>query len=333
MQYPCDKVIIINILQMKLTKGATQVNGSIAFVSQQSWIFSGTVRDNILMGSQLEADWYNYVVEVSALRRDFQILDNGDLTEVGERGITLSGGQKQRISLARALYARAEIYLLDDPLSAVDAKVGQDIFQKYIKEALKDKTVLLVSHGMQYLTCCDSVIFMKDGKIVEEGDPNTLLEKPNGHLAKMEKFDQNRNQTDTGSKKQKVQGNENSNVEEEDALQKPEKEESSEEKGSFVTLMKYFNYSGHPVIMTGIFMFLALFVFLKIGETIFLKNWLNQGDGLEDSRRLNESFINATDHQLRGFINYNPDLWKYQIGYASVILGMLFIGTLKVSAD
>ena len=332
-QYPCDKVIIINILQMKLTKGATQVNGSIAFVSQQSWIFSGTVRDNILMGSQLEADWYNYVVEVSALRRDFQILDNGDLTEVGERGITLSGGQKQRISLARALYARAEIYLLDDPLSAVDAKVGQDIFQKYIKEALKDKTVLLVSHGMQYLTCCDSVIFMKDGKIVEEGDPNTLLEKPNGHLAKMEKFDQNRNQTDTGSKKQKVQGNENSNVEEEDALQKPEKEESSEEKGSFVTLMKYFNYSGHPVIMTGIFMFLALFVFLKIGETIFLKNWLNQGDGLENSRRLNESFINATDHQLRGFINYNPDLWKYQIGYASVILGMLFIGTLKVSAD
>ena len=318
---------------MKLTKGATQVNGSIAFVSQQSWIFSGTVRDNILMGSQLEADWYNYVVEVSALRRDFQILDNGDLTEVGERGITLSGGQKQRISLARALYARAEIYLLDDPLSAVDAKVGQDIFQKYIKEALKDKTVLLVSHGMQYLTCCDSVVFMKDGKIVEEGDPNTLLEKPNGHLAKMEKFDQNRNQTDTGSKKQKVQGNENSNVEEEDALQKPEKEESSEEKGSFVTLMKYFNYSGHPVIMTGIFMFLALFVFLKIGETIFLKNWLNQGDGLEDSRRLNESFINATDHQLRGFINYNPDLWKYQIGYASVILGMLFIGTLKVSAD
>merc|ERR1711994_645103 len=109
---------------MKLAKGATQVNGSIAFVSQQSWIFSGTVRDNILMGSQLEADWYNYVVEVSALRRDFQILDNGDLTEVGERGITLSGGQKQRISLARALYARAEIYLLDDPLSAVDAKVG-----------------------------------------------------------------------------------------------------------------------------------------------------------------------------------------------------------------
>ena len=318
---------------MKLTEGTSKVNGSLAYVSQQSWIFNGTVRDNILMGSELEADWYNYVVEVSALARDFQLLERGDLTEVGERGITLSGGQKQRLSLARALYARADIYLLDDPLSAVDAKVGQDIFQKYIKEALKDKTVLLVSHGMQYLACCDSVIFMKDGKIVEEGDPNTLLEKPNGHLAKMEKFDQNRNKTDTGNKKQKVHGNENSNVEEEDALQKPEKEESSEEKGSFVTLMKYFNYSGHPVIMTGIFMFLALFVFLKIGETIFLKNWLNQGDGLENSRRMNESFLNATDHQLRGFINYNPDLRKYQLGYASVIFGMLFVGTLKVSDD
>ena len=74
---------------MKLTKGATRVNGSIAFVSQQSWIFSGTVRDNILMGSVLEAEWYNYVVEVSALTRDFQILDKGDLTEVGEKGMLL----------------------------------------------------------------------------------------------------------------------------------------------------------------------------------------------------------------------------------------------------
>ena len=116
---------------MKLTEGTSRVNGSIAYVSQQSWIFNGTVRDNILMGSELEADWYNYVVEVSALARDFQLLERGDLTEVGERGITLSGGQKQRLSLARALYARADIYLLDDPLSAVDAKVGQDIFQRY----------------------------------------------------------------------------------------------------------------------------------------------------------------------------------------------------------
>ena len=314
---------------MKLTEGTSKVNGSIAYVSQQSWIFNGTVRDNILMGSELEADWYNYVVEVSALARDFQLLERGDLTEVGERGITLSGGQKQRLSLARALYARADIYLLDDPLSAVDAKVGQDIFQRYVKEALKDKTVLLVSHGMQYLTCCDSVLFMKDGKIVEEGDPNALLEKPDGYLANMAKFDQKRDKVKKEVKKAKNE-TEDSNIEEEDALQKTEKEESSAHEGSMKILMKYFGFCGHPVIMTVIFILLVCFIFLRMGERIFLQNWLNQGDGLETERMMNESFINATDHQLRGFINYNPDLWKYQLGYTGVIFGMLLCGMLKV---
>merc|ERR1719150_364637 len=95
--------------------------------------------------------WYNQVVEACALTSDLKLLSNGDMTEIGERGVTLSGGQKQRVNLARALYSDMDIYLLDDPLSAVDPKVGNDIFAKYIKKALKDKTVLLVTHGMQFL--------------------------------------------------------------------------------------------------------------------------------------------------------------------------------------
>ena len=91
---------------MRETGGSCQVAGTLGYVSQQAWIFSGTVRDNILLGAQYEADWFSQVVEVCALTRDFQLLEAGDLTEVGERGITLSGGQKQRISLARALYSR-----------------------------------------------------------------------------------------------------------------------------------------------------------------------------------------------------------------------------------
>ena len=91
---------------MRETGGSCQVAGTLGYVSQQAWIFSGTVRDNIILGSHYEADWFSQVVEVCALTRDFQLLEAGDLTEVGERGITLSGGQKQRISLARALYSR-----------------------------------------------------------------------------------------------------------------------------------------------------------------------------------------------------------------------------------
>ena len=91
---------------MKLTSGQSNVRGKIAIVTQQSWIFNGTVRDNILMGSDFERDWYSTIVEDCALARDLQLLENGDLTEVGERGITLSGGQKQRISFARALYSK-----------------------------------------------------------------------------------------------------------------------------------------------------------------------------------------------------------------------------------
>ena len=94
------------LCQMRQTGGSVQVEGTLGYVAQQAWIFSGTVRDNILLGAQYEADWFSEVVEVCALTRDFQLLEAGDLTEVGERGITLSGGQKQRISLARALYSR-----------------------------------------------------------------------------------------------------------------------------------------------------------------------------------------------------------------------------------
>ena len=91
---------------MKLTSGQSNVSGKIALVTQQSWIFNGTVRDNILIGSEFDKEWYSSVVENCALARDLQLLEKGDLTEVGERGITLSGGQKQRISLARALYSK-----------------------------------------------------------------------------------------------------------------------------------------------------------------------------------------------------------------------------------
>ena len=122
------------------------------------------------------------------------------MTEIGERGVALSGGQRQRVNLARALYADADIYLLDDPLSAIDAKVGQHIFDKYIQVMLKNKTVLLVTHGLQFLRQCDRVIFIKNGEILEQGTHEELMAKKSGLYASMATFDAKRN-VDKGNSK------------------------------------------------------------------------------------------------------------------------------------
>lgn len=105
-----------------------KVNGSIAYVSQSSWIQSGTVRDNILFGKLMDKDRYEMAIKSCALDKDIESFDHGDLTEIGQRGINMSGGQKQRIQLARAVYNDADIYLLDDPFSAVDAHTAATLF-------------------------------------------------------------------------------------------------------------------------------------------------------------------------------------------------------------
>ncbi|OWK15922.1 hypothetical protein Celaphus_00004092 [Cervus elaphus hippelaphus] len=135
--------------QMQLQQGIVAVNGTLAYVSQQAWIFHGNVRENILFGEKYDHRRYQQAVRVCALQEDLSSLPYGDLTEIGERGLNLSGGQRQRISLARAIYSNHEIYLLDDPLSAVDAHVGKHVFEECIKKALRGKTVVLVTHQLQ----------------------------------------------------------------------------------------------------------------------------------------------------------------------------------------
>ena len=218
--------------------------------------------------------------------------------------------------------------LLDDPLSAVDAKVGQHIFQKYIKESLKNQTVILVTHGMQYLKSCDNIIFMKDGRIVEAGNPTILLNKPNGLFANMAHFDYYRKDE---NREKKSRDKASTKIEKENVLQKTEKEETGSETSTFKTMIQYFNHSGHPLVMLFIFIMLILFIVIRIFERIYLQIWLDQGDGMQEMRKLNLSYVNATDHVMKGYINYNPDLWKYQLGYTGLIAGMLLFGFIKVS--
>lgn len=116
--------------ELPLESGHLKINGRIAYASQESWSFNSSVRQNILFGAEFDENRYNKIIDVCALKRDFMLFPFGDKSLVGERGVTLSGGQKARITLARALYQDADIYLLDDPLSAVDASVAKHIFEK-----------------------------------------------------------------------------------------------------------------------------------------------------------------------------------------------------------
>uniref|UniRef100_A0A8C3VTT8 Multidrug resistance-associated protein 4 n=1 Tax=Catagonus wagneri TaxID=51154 RepID=A0A8C3VTT8_9CETA len=151
------------------SQGLVTVRGRIAYVPQQPWLFPGTVRSNILFGKKYERDQYEKVIKACALKEDLQLLKDGDLTLVGDHGTPLSGGQKARVSLARAVYQDADIYLLDDPLSAVDAGVGRHLFEQCIRQALHKKITVLVTHQLQYLKDTSQILILKDGKIMKKG--------------------------------------------------------------------------------------------------------------------------------------------------------------------
>ncbi|KAK0045854.1 multidrug resistance-associated protein 1-like isoform X1 [Biomphalaria pfeifferi] len=163
--------------EMKKLKGKVTIKDRIAYVSQEAWIQNATLRDNILFESPYNSSEYEKVIDACALRPDLEIFPARDKTEIGEKGINLSGGQKQRVSLARAVYSQADIYLLDDPLSAVDAHVGKHIFKAVISHRgiLKDKTRVLVTHGIHWLPFVDHIIVVDNGQISEEGSYDALL--------------------------------------------------------------------------------------------------------------------------------------------------------------
>ena len=146
------------------------INGSIAYVCQTPFIQNNTLKNNILFFHEYDQERYNKILKISELLPDLEILKGGDMTEIGERGINLSGGQKARVSIARALYSDSDIYLLDDPISALDAHVGRNIINNVLCDYLKNKTRILVTHAIQYCNRADRIVYMKDGRIEWEGD-------------------------------------------------------------------------------------------------------------------------------------------------------------------
>uniref|UniRef100_A0A1I8HTH2 ATP-binding cassette, sub-family C (CFTR/MRP), member 2 n=1 Tax=Macrostomum lignano TaxID=282301 RepID=A0A1I8HTH2_9PLAT len=183
------KSSLLNALLGYITKldGTVLIKGSLAYFSQEPFIQNLSLRDNVLFNSPMHENLYRQVIDCCALERDLEILQAGDMTEIGEKGITLSGGQKARVSLARACYADKDIYLLDDPLSAVDVHVGKHIFERVISSEtglLSRKTRVLVTHSLTYLPRVDRIVVLNDGRVSEIGTFRELV-KADGPFAKL----------------------------------------------------------------------------------------------------------------------------------------------------
>lgn len=171
---------------MRKTKGEVTMGASRAFCPQYAWIQNATVKDNILFGKEMDKAWYKEVIEACALQADLDMLPQGDLTEIGERGITVSGGQKQRLNIARAIYFDADLILMDDPLSAVDAHVGRHIFDNAILGLLKNKSRILATHQLWVLNRCDRIIWLEEGKIQAIDTFDNLMKNHAGFQLLME---------------------------------------------------------------------------------------------------------------------------------------------------
>uniref|UniRef100_A0A8D2ADU8 ABC-type glutathione-S-conjugate transporter n=1 Tax=Sus scrofa TaxID=9823 RepID=A0A8D2ADU8_PIG len=177
----CGKSSLVSALlgEMEKLEGKVYMKGSVAYVPQQAWIQNCTLQENVLFGKALDPKRYQQALEACALLADLEVLPGGDQTEIGEKGINLSGGQRQRVSLARAVYSDADIFLLDDPLSAVDAHVAKHIFDQVIgpEGVLAGKTRVLVTHGISFLPQTDFIIVLADGQVSEVGTYTALLQR------------------------------------------------------------------------------------------------------------------------------------------------------------
>ncbi|KAL3741425.1 hypothetical protein ACJRO7_016980 [Eucalyptus globulus] len=261
------------------------IRGTVAYVPQVSWIFNATVRDNILFASEFEPERYWKVVRVTELEHDLDLLPGRDLTEIGERGVNISGGQKQRVSLARAVYSNSDVYIFDDPFSALDAHVGRQVFNSCIKENLRGKTRVLVTNQLHFLPQVDQIILVHEGMVKEEGTFEELSR--NGVLFQklMENAGKVKLQTEEEEKTSKAganivnempkdQGNEKKGTGGKSILIKQEERETGIM--SWKVLMRYKGALGGLWVVAVFFICYILTEVLRISSSMWLSFWTDQ---------------------------------------------------------
>ena len=232
-----------------LSDGAGRFPGTLAYVPQVPWVFSGTIKENILFNVPFDPQWYFTVVEACGLREDIQLFPDEDDTIVGQRGAVLSGGQKARVSLARAVYSFADVYILDDPLSAVDQNVGDHIFEKCICDLLDKKIRVLASHHSSHLQKADQVIVLSNGRVQEKVKPQ--LRRTNGR----EEVLSNTSVGEYQIKKKSLSSQ--SSADKPNGLEIPE-EDRAIGNVSFRLYWDYFKSGMHPVFIVALIAFFLL---------------------------------------------------------------------------
>ncbi|KAJ8255155.1 hypothetical protein GJAV_G00201630 [Gymnothorax javanicus] len=318
--------------QMTLLAGSVAVSGDFAYVPQQAWILNDSLRENILFGKEYDAEKYYSIVQACCLNPDIDDLPYGDMTEIGERGANLSGGQRQRVSLARALYSERPILLLDDPLSAVDTRVGAELFHSAIRGIASTRTVLFVTHQLKYLAECDEVILMKDGQIAEHGTHAQLMDRERDYATLINSFQENvvRNNL----KNEQVTGVEK--VEESSSVskvpgppvdsKKGDQLMRAEEKGSGAMAWSvygaYIQAAGGPLVLI-----VNLLLFLCTTGSITFSNWwlsywISQGSGNTSQVLQNETVVSNS-------MRLNPDLQFYSMVYSLSMGAVLFLKTTR----
>ncbi|EKE39242.1 hypothetical protein ENUP19_0252G0038 [Entamoeba nuttalli] len=269
----CGKTAFFKSLLGNLhkTNGMALYNGKIGYVAQNAWVQNLTVHDNVVFGKKHDNDLYEKVVAACELRNDLENFPGADQMEVGIGGSNLSGGQKQRLALARATYQNADIYLLDDCLSAVDANVGQNIFTNCIKGVLSEKTRILITQTFQYLPECDYIYVMKNGTFIEKGTFEELKANQNSEFSRLySNYVANVSHGDEHGKrilKRKVK----KGMKASQLIAK----ENTQTYAGFGTMLTYIKYGGW-VYFTFVMLFFFISSFLLIGSNFWLVIWTDE---------------------------------------------------------
>ncbi|CAB4055240.1 ABCC4 [Lepeophtheirus salmonis] len=315
--------------------GSMDIVGKLSYASQEAWIFDGTVRQNILMGKPFIEKRYQEVLNACALEHDIQEWSNGDLTFVGGKGISLSGGQKARINLARCVYEKADIYILDDPLSAVDPHVGRHLLEKCIQHFLMNKTVIIATHQIQYIKTADQIVLLNsDGSVETQGRYEELSSSNQG------KSTISLSSSSISSLNHPMYFSEiiHSDIDEQidDDIKAKEEfdknrslrsESKAEGNVSFKFYLKYF------AAANGILGFILIYSLSLITHSLFvfgdwwLRLWTNAADIREQNGTLNDGSFYFTSYQNSSITFIVPELKVdlFNLIYCSIYSGIILV--------
>ena len=312
------------VLNKPKAKGNIQLSGKVSFVSQNSWILNDTIEQNILFFKSMDREKYNKILSICQLKQDLQIFQKGDQTEIGEKGVNLSGGQKARLAIARAVYNDSDIYVFDDPLSSLDAYVGMNLFNQVFNDYLKEKTIIITTHALQYVSYFDKIFYMNQGEIKFIGEPNDIENQEFYKEFKMSK------ENKTNAEKNRHNTNNNNNYENINEKNNSEKEnqiinnddilnlnQKDGEKISFKLFMTFIAYSGGIIYLIQLAVCNVIWQVSQIYREYYLAMWSSKRNITEtENNQKMIYFIFMTIpgiiavyyrqyYMVKGFIKYN----------------------------